>query len=202
MPFPLIPVAIGGVLLASITALRIRKVSKDKKAKNVVQAQEAVRTAPAAAPTQAASVTPAQVAAAATNAGVTVPQLQQAAAAAGTTPQAIIASANAAGSSVADDIIRQLEANPAAAAAAPALPPVLQGNVMAVVTTNDPAPSGDLIIRSSPSASAPQIGGAEKNGTVIVLDSSDATFARIQWGGGSRLPAATGFARKAFLKTV
>lgn len=72
----------------------------------------------------------------------------------------------------------------------------------AIVTTNDPAPSGDLIIRSSPSASAPQIGGAEKNGTVTVLDSSDPTFARIQWDGGSRLPAATGFSRKAFLKLI
>ncbi len=72
----------------------------------------------------------------------------------------------------------------------------------AIVTTNDPAPSGDLIIRNAPNASAAQIGGAEKNGTVTVLDSSDPVFARIQWGGGSRLPAATGFARKAFLKLV
>lgn len=70
------------------------------------------------------------------------------------------------------------------------------------VTTNDPAPSGDLIIRSGPSASASQIGGAEKNGTVTVLDASDPTFAKISWGGGSRLPAATGFARKAFLKLL
>ncbi len=72
----------------------------------------------------------------------------------------------------------------------------------AIVTTNDPAPSGDLIIRSAPFQSAAQIGGAEKNGTVTVLDSSDAIFAKIQWGGGNRLPAATGFAKKAFLKLV
>lgn len=72
----------------------------------------------------------------------------------------------------------------------------------AIVTTNDPPPSGDLIVRSSPSASAPQIGGAEKNGTVTIIDSSDPTFAKIRWGGGSRWPAVTGFARKAFLKLV
>jgi hypothetical protein len=72
----------------------------------------------------------------------------------------------------------------------------------AVVTTNDPAPSGDLIIRSAASTSAPQIGGAEKNGTVTILDSSDPVFARIQWGGGSRLPAATGFSKKQFLKLI
>ncbi len=72
----------------------------------------------------------------------------------------------------------------------------------AIVTTNDPAPSGDLIIRSAPSATAGQIGGAEKNGTVTVLDSSDATFAKIQWSGGPRWPACTGFARKAYLKLV
>ena len=72
----------------------------------------------------------------------------------------------------------------------------------AIVTTSDPAPAGDLIIRSAPDASAQQIGGAEKDGTVVVLDSSNATFAQIQWGGGSRLPAATGFARKAFLKLI
>lgn len=72
----------------------------------------------------------------------------------------------------------------------------------AIVTTNDPAPAGDLIIRSSPSGTAPQIGGAEKNGTVTILDSSDATFAKIQWSGGSRLPGVTGFARKAFLKLI
>ena len=72
----------------------------------------------------------------------------------------------------------------------------------AIVTTNDPAPAGDLIVRSSPSATAPQIGGAEKNGTVTILDSSDPTFAKIRWNGGSRWPAVTGFARKAFLKLV
>lgn len=72
----------------------------------------------------------------------------------------------------------------------------------AIVTTNDPAPSGDLIIRSAPSQSAAQVGGAEKNGTVIVLDSSDPVFARIAWPGGNRWPAATGFAKKAFLKLV
>lgn len=70
----------------------------------------------------------------------------------------------------------------------------------AVVTTNDPPPSGDLIIRSSPSGTAQQIGGAEKNGTVTILDASDPTWAKVSWSGGSRWPAVTGYARKAYLR--
>lgn len=74
----------------------------------------------------------------------------------------------------------------------------------AVVTTNDPPPSGDLIVRSSPSATAKQIGGAEKNGTVQVVnwnaDGPTGIFAEIIWSGGSRWPAVRGFARKAYLK--
>lgn len=86
------------------------------------------------------------------------------------------------------------------------LPPTLPGGPtvsgqLAIVTTNDPVPAGDLIIRSVPNGT--QIGGAEKNGTVTILDStSDPTFAKIRWNGGPRLPAATGFARKAFLKLL
>lgn len=69
------------------------------------------------------------------------------------------------------------------------------------VTTNDPAPSGDLIIRSAPSQSASQIGGAEKDAIVLILDArtQDATFAKISWAGGPRRPPAEGFAKKAFL---
>lgn len=72
----------------------------------------------------------------------------------------------------------------------------------AVVTTNDPVPSGDLIIRDAPDQSANQIGGAEKNGTVTVLDDTDAVFAKIAWLGGNRLPPAVGFVHKQFLKLV
>lgn len=72
----------------------------------------------------------------------------------------------------------------------------------AVVTTMQPAPSGDLIIRNAPNGS--QIGGAEKNGTVIVIipDVGDGIFAEIDWPGGNRLPAARGFAKKKFLKLI
>lgn len=70
----------------------------------------------------------------------------------------------------------------------------------AVVTTNDPAPNGDLIIRDRPGGT--QIGGAEKNGRVAIIQQVDDTWAEVQWPGGSRRPAARGFARKAFLKLV
>lgn len=112
-------------------------------------------------------------------------------------------------------------AKPAAPAApkpttptSPSVPtgPSLPAGSYAVVTTNDPAPSGDLIIRESPSATAPQVvntltgardGGAEKNGTVKVLNwnaSADGVWAQIAWQGGSRRGPATGYARKAYLK--
>lgn len=38
----------------------------------------------------------------------------------------------------------------------------------ATVTTNDPAPAGDLKIHAGPSASSPQIGGADKGSPVAV----------------------------------
>ena len=72
----------------------------------------------------------------------------------------------------------------------------------AIVTTNDPAPAGDLVVRSTPSATGKQVGGAEKNGVVTILDSSDPVFARIKWNGGNRWPACTGFAKKQFLKLI
>lgn len=70
----------------------------------------------------------------------------------------------------------------------------------AIVTTNDPAPSGDLIIRNRPGGT--QIGGAEKGGRVAIIQQVDDTWAEVQWPGGSRHPAARGFARKAFLKLI
>lgn len=77
------------------------------------------------------------------------------------------------------------------------------GGILAIVDTQDPAPAGDLAIRSGASDEAPIIGGAEKGGTVIVLDgNASADFAKVQWDGGPRRPAATGFAHKSALSLV
>ena len=72
----------------------------------------------------------------------------------------------------------------------------------AVVTTVDPAPSGDLIIRAAPNGT--QIGGADKDGIVTILQADalgDGVWAQIEWSGG-RNAAATGFSRKKFLKLI
>ncbi len=83
------------------------------------------------------------------------------------------------------------------------IPPASDGVAVvgqqAVVTTNDPPPSGDLIIRDTPFNAGIIVGVADKDGTVTVLDSSDDTFAKIQWNGG-RNPPAIGFAHKQFLQ--
>jgi uncharacterized protein YgiM (DUF1202 family) len=74
-----------------------------------------------------------------------------------------------------------------------------------IVTTNDPAPSGDLIIRSGPSNSASQIGGAGKNTKVTILDwnaSADGVWAKITGAGALQWPGATGYAKKAYIKLV
>ncbi len=78
------------------------------------------------------------------------------------------------------------------------------GGLLAKVTTKDQPPSGDLIIRTAPNTSAPQIagGGAEKDGIVAVVNanaSPDGVFAEVIWPGGPRRPAWQGFAKKAFL---
>ncbi len=85
---------------------------------------------------------------------------------------------------------------------APGVAPAAINGKPAVVTTNDKAPEGDLRILASANATAKQIGGAEKYGTVYILESSDPTFAKIRWDGGTRWPACTGYARKAYLKLV
>ncbi len=70
----------------------------------------------------------------------------------------------------------------------------------AMVTTKDPSPSGDLIIRSAPNATAPQKGGAPKNGIVTVVNMNAAPgFAEIAWSGGPTYPGVRGFARSQFL---
>jgi hypothetical protein len=81
--------------------------------------------------------------------------------------------------------------------------PVAPTVLLAVVTTSDPAPSGDLVIRDQPSNSGQVIGAAEKNGTVTVLNlDASPDFAEIVWKGGARRPAAHGFAHKSFLRAI
>lgn len=97
-----------------------------------------------------------------------------------------------------------ISVTPAAKTASAALLPAYQAPYVAerdryaTVVTKDAAPSGDLVIRNSPNGS--QIGGAEKNGLVIVLRDVDSIWAEILWEGGPRLPAAQGYAKKQFLK--
>ncbi len=200
MPFPAVPVAIGaGVVALGAVGLRLRAMAAAKKPAAVpANVPPSPPSPPAAGPVVAP---PPPAVAAALPALVKNPDgsprqegtpfiFDSNAAAA-----AAVAEANARGISVQQLLLEksgQLAKSDGVA---------VQGQ-KAVVTTNDPSPMGDLIIRSAPSAGAGQIGGAEKNGTVIVLDSSDATFAKISWPGGSRWPACTGFARKAFLKLV
>lgn len=74
------------------------------------------------------------------------------------------------------------------------------GSKFARVATNDPPPDGDLKIRSGPGTSYDQIGGAEKDAIVTILDvSEDGSWARIAWGGGVRRAPATGWASTRFL---
>lgn len=88
----------------------------------------------------------------------------------------------------------------------------------ATVTTNDPAPAGDLRIMGAPShaAGVPQVGGAEKSGSVDVITWNAGTSAAnnkpakpgeestiwsyVRWSGGSRLPAATGYVPQKYLR--
>src|SRR5437762_2361923 len=78
--------------------------------------------------------------------------------------------------------------------------PSAPGLPVMYVTTSDPAPSGDLIVRSGPNMASPQIGGAQKNEAVAVLNanagSSDGfQWAQVSYGGGERWPAVTGFVK-------
>jgi len=97
-----------------------------------------------------------------------------------------------AGAAVANQILTQ----------APAAPPAALPS-FAVVTTSDPAPSGDLMIRPAPNAAGTPGVGAEKNGIVTVIKKDvlgDGVWSQVVWGGGSRLPPASGFVKSAFLR--
>ncbi len=62
----------------------------------------------------------------------------------------------------------------------------------AEVTTNDPSPGGDLKVLDAPNASAKQIGGAPKGGIVTVMNmNASPEFAEVVWGGGFGFPAHT-----------
>lgn len=87
--------------------------------------------------------------------------------------------------------------SPAPTPAAPAAP---VDPTVARVTTHDPPPQGDLIVWATP-ARTTKAGGAEKDGTVQVLEwhAGDGTWAKIAWSGGSRWPAVVGYVAKAYL---
>lgn len=101
--------------------------------------------------------------------------------------------------SVVDDVLLNVVYNAAT--------DLISGNgVMAQVTTNDPAPAGDLWIRSSPSMSGVIISSADKNSIVEVLEadssrSEPGVWAKIKSPGG-RAGAAVGYSKKAYLKLV
>lgn len=74
------------------------------------------------------------------------------------------------------------------------------GPKFARVTTKDAPPDGDIKVRSGPSTSYPQVGGAEKDGVVTILDvSDDGGWYQIEWGGGQRRAAVQGWASAQFL---
>lgn len=70
------------------------------------------------------------------------------------------------------------------------------------VTTNDPAPAGDLRVRNGPGTEYQQIGGAEKGAVVEVLDGNagaDGSWAEIIFDGGQRWPAVQGYVKNTYL---
>jgi hypothetical protein len=218
MAIPALAWWIGGGVLGlvgvGVTAevIHKRNVAKALAANQKTTAGIAAAATPAASPAaqQAAASAPAQAG------------LAAGAAAAGATPQQVQAAAAALGGNFQDILAAQIAANPgvdpatvAAATAKSVLDSAasLQTTGTAVnpatvqqarVQTNDPAPLGDLIIRSGPSLSSPQIGGAEKGGLVTVLDSGQVQgdFTHVDWAGGSRLPAAQGFAHTSALQLI
>jgi hypothetical protein len=210
-------VVIGGGAALAISAAKKRKAAEAAAAAaatgNAVEFPD--ENGKFSLPTGTGPGTPAAQAAAAQ----VSPEAQAAAAiAAGVSPDLLAVAAKAAGTTVASVLAAAQNANPsdpagaasqAAASLAASITPDLQaainperGGQLAVVTTRDPAPSGDLVIRDAPDGT--QIGGAEKGGTVIVLDAIDpsSAWAHIAWPGGTRLGAASGFAHKSALQLL
>jgi len=85
----------------------------------------------------------------------------------------------------------------------PIPPPVLKPQ-FARVTTSDPPPLGDLKIRSGPSATSTQTGGAAKDSIVAVLqwnaDGANQWSRIISTSGGQNWPPGTGFVMQRYLK--
>ncbi len=196
MPFPLIPVAVGlGAVTVTGIGLRLRAVALQKKAAvKATLPNGKVVTAP-----PVTSVTTVAQAAAAAQGKPIPPAVPNAP----TMADLAAALANPTANKISFDSVSVEELQ----AAQDLMNAQNQARVSeaigarAIVTTNDPPPSGDLIVRDGPSTSAKQIGGADKDGEVTVLDTSDSVFARISWSGG-RWPAVDGFVKKAFLKLV
>jgi hypothetical protein len=74
----------------------------------------------------------------------------------------------------------------------------------ATVTTNDPPPAGDLKIHSAPSASSPQIGGADKDAIVEVVTEPGlpAGWGKVGTFGSPRNPQVVGYAALAYLTPI
>ncbi len=74
----------------------------------------------------------------------------------------------------------------------------------ATVTTSDPAPAGDLKVHSGPSASSPQIGGADKGSTVVVVEEPGlpAGWGKVGTIASERNPQVVGYASLAYLTAV
>lgn len=181
----------GGIFASLLTVLRIRKVVVDSKA-------EAAAAKPAPAPTPAAPA-PQPTPQASLPLPFPVPSV----------PLPTIPGLQAQVNPLSVPQPLQAQVNPLPQVAAP------EDNVLpvAIVTTKDAAPSGDLIIRVAPNDSAAKIPGegAEKNGSVTILtpDVPDSVtgetgkWAEVMWLGGARrtLPG-QGFAKKQFLKII
>lgn len=102
---------------------------------------------------------------------------------------------------------------PGLPAALPSIPGLSAVNLTTLlpkmrVTTNDPAPSGDLFIVSAPGQAGTAGVGAEKNGLVDVLNPIPVSgpdgnlWLNVRWNGGTRLGPVTGFAKAKFLTPV
>ncbi len=91
--------------------------------------------------------------------------------------------------------------NPAPTPAPSPQQPAAALPVRARITTNDPAPSGDVYLRTSPTAAGIPGVGAEKNGIVTVL-SNEGLWCRVSWPGGTRLGPATGYVKTQYLTFI
>jgi LPXTG-motif cell wall-anchored protein len=74
----------------------------------------------------------------------------------------------------------------------------------ATVTTNDPAPAGDLKVHSAPNASAPQIGGADKGAVVEVVTEPGLPpgWGKVGTFASARNAAVVGYASLAYLTPI